>query len=113
MERERHRQLRLHVLEALADRLVTEGRTADGIEVGLRAVGCEPLRESAHRCVVRAHIAEGNLGEALRQAETYLRLLAEAGIPVSLSAQMETLLGPACAVARDRSRRPRAAAMAR
>lgn len=94
IERERHRQFRLHALETLADHLVTDGRPADAIEAGLYAVDVEPLRESAHRCVVRAHLAEGNVGEALRQARSYLRLMADAGIPGGLSPQMEALLWP-------------------
>ena len=109
-ERERHRQLCLHGLEALADRFLREGRIADAIEAGLCAVSSEPLRESAHRCVVRAHMAEGNLGEALRQAQSYLRLMRDAGIPGGLSLEMETLLGPACseAAASKRLHRTRA-----
>ena len=99
VERERHRQLRLHALEAIAERLVREGRFAAAIEAGLCAVDAEPLRESAHRCVVRAHIAEGNVGEALRQARVYARLLADAGIPGGLSGEMQALLGSPLAAA--------------
>jgi DNA-binding SARP family transcriptional activator len=94
VERERHRQFRLHALETIADGLVKEGRAAEAIEVGLCAVEGEPLRESAHRCVIRAHIAEGNVGEAVRQAQSYLRALSDAGIPEYISPEMETLLGP-------------------
>jgi DNA-binding SARP family transcriptional activator len=94
VERERHRQVRLHALEAIAERLLGEGRLAEAIEAGLCAVDSEPLRESAHRCVVRAHLAEGNIGEALRQAAEYLRFLGEAGIPERLSGDMEALLAP-------------------
>ena len=35
----------------------------------------EPLRESAHRAVIRAHLAEGNRAAALRQYAQLRRLL--------------------------------------
>ena len=49
--------------------------TADGIQVGLRAAAMEPLRESSHRLVIRCHLAEGNLVEAIRQYEWFAALL--------------------------------------
>lgn len=64
-ERESYRQLRLHALEALSSRLVTAGRFSDAVEAALMAVSAAPLRESAHRALIRAHAAEGNQGEAL------------------------------------------------
>jgi DNA-binding SARP family transcriptional activator len=77
VERERLRQLRLHALELLCDRLVDAGRFGEAVQAGLAAVGAEPLRESAQRSLIRAHLAEGNLGEAIRQYETFRRLLHE------------------------------------
>jgi DNA-binding SARP family transcriptional activator len=76
-ERERLRQLRLHALEAWSGALLDEGGTAQAIDVSLTAVASEPLRESAQRTLVRAHIAEGNVGEALRAYERFARLLWE------------------------------------
>ena len=35
----------------------------------------EPLRESAHRALIRVHLAEGNAGEALRQYDLYAGML--------------------------------------
>jgi DNA-binding SARP family transcriptional activator len=77
VERERFRQLRLHALEAICQRLTDRGRYALALEAGLAAVACEPLRESAQRQVIRAHLAEGNMAEALRQYRSYARLLAD------------------------------------
>jgi DNA-binding SARP family transcriptional activator len=77
VERERLRQLQLHALEAHCRRLTDLGRFAEAIELGLVAVASEPLRESAHRAVIDAHLAEGNNGEALRQYEVIERLLAD------------------------------------
>ena len=60
-------QIRLHALEALCERLTSTGCYALAIESGLAAVAAEPLRESAHRALIKAHLAEGNRSEALRQ----------------------------------------------
>jgi len=77
LERERLRQIRLHSLEALCVRLSTLGRHGLAIEAGLAAVRSEPLRESAHRAVIQAHLAEGNAGEALRQFDELAKVLWE------------------------------------
>jgi DNA-binding SARP family transcriptional activator len=69
-EREHFRQLRLHALEKLCGQLTDEGRFGPAVEAGLAAVSSEPLRESAHRALIRAHLKEGNRGEAIRQYET-------------------------------------------
>ena len=75
LERERIRQLRMHALEHVATRLTAAGRYGDALQVAYAAVGAEPLRESAHRTVVRVHLAEGNLVEALRAYEQFRILL--------------------------------------
>ncbi len=74
-ERERIRQLRLAGLERCGERLLAADRYAEAIQLGLRAVAMEPLRESTHRLLMRCHLAEGNLAEALRQYDHYARLL--------------------------------------
>ncbi len=74
-ERERFRQLRLHALEALSERLLAAGRTGEAVEIALAAVSGEPLRESAQRTLIKAHLVEGNPGEALRQYRSYRRLI--------------------------------------
>jgi DNA-binding SARP family transcriptional activator len=90
-ERERYRQLRLRALDALCDRLTEAGRLALAMEVGLASVAGEPLRESAHRAVIRIHLAEGNKAEAFRQYCLYRRLLHDK-LGLSPSAQMEELV---------------------
>lgn len=83
--RERLRQVSLHALEALTDRLTTQGRHAAAVESALAAVGLDPLRESAHRRLICAHLDEGNRSEALRQFDSYQRLLRrELGLTPSL-----------------------------
>jgi len=46
-ERERFRQLRLHALEALCERLTASRRYGEAIDAGLAAVCAESLRESS------------------------------------------------------------------
>jgi len=75
MSREQFRQMRLHALEDLCGRLSADERFAEAIETGLAAVAAEPLRESAHRALMRAHLSEGNVNEALRQYVFYRGLL--------------------------------------
>lgn len=75
LERERLRQMRVHALEAMTRSLADQGRFAEALEVGMAAVGVAPLRESAHREVIRIHLAEGNHAEALRQFEVCAQLL--------------------------------------
>lgn len=93
VEQESHRQLRLHALEALSARLRDAGRYSEALMAGLSAVRSEPLRETAHMCVISAHLAEGNPAEALRQYQGYRRLIAtELGLPPS--AAIRALVAP-------------------
>jgi DNA-binding SARP family transcriptional activator len=91
LERERLRQLRLHAMESLADRLARLGRYGEAVQAAHNAVQVEPLRETAHRTLVRIHLAEGNLVEAIRAYESFREVLA-AEMGVSPSARMEALL---------------------
>jgi DNA-binding SARP family transcriptional activator len=76
-EREQHRQLRLYALEALCERLTAAGRFGEAVDAGLAAVRAEPLRESGHQALIKAHLAAGNRWEAVRQYERCRRLLHE------------------------------------
>ncbi|MFF5075045.1 BTAD domain-containing putative transcriptional regulator [Micromonospora olivasterospora] len=75
MERERLRQLRLHMLEELADHHLAAGRHGEALEAALEAMAAEPLRETPHRLVVRIHLAEGNAFEAVHAFYVYRELL--------------------------------------
>ena len=97
-ERERYRQLRLHVLDQIGELLLRSHRYSEAVQVGLVAVASEPLRESAHRLLVRAHLCEGNLAEALRQYRGYADLLARE-LQVRPSAAMEELIAETLASA--------------
>jgi DNA-binding SARP family transcriptional activator len=75
MERERFRQVRLHALDRIGDQLLEQDRFCDALQVALSAIQAEPLRESAHRLLVRVHLREGNVAEAIRQYRSYAALL--------------------------------------
>lgn len=77
IERERFRQLRLHALESLCAAFLDAGAHGLAVEAGLACVAADPLRESAHRALIKVHIAEGNPAEAVRQYRLYQRLVAE------------------------------------
>ena len=87
-ERERARQQRIHALEALARRLIASERLPAAIDTALAAVASEPLRESAQRLLIEAHLGEGNVSEARRQFQAYRILLAESlGLEPSIDLQ--------------------------
>ena len=60
IEREHFRQLRLHALEALSERLLAARRFGEAIEAAVAAIRSEPLRESAHRALMRTLAVAGN-----------------------------------------------------
>ncbi|AQA22767.1 bacterial transcriptional activator domain protein [Rhodococcus sp. MTM3W5.2] len=74
-EQEHFRQMRLHALEALGVQLLRRDLHAHAVLAGLEAVACEPLRESAHRLLMCAHISEGNQYEAIKRYHIYATLL--------------------------------------
>jgi DNA-binding SARP family transcriptional activator len=91
IEREAFRQLRSHALEALAGRLTERARFAEAIEVCLYELKAEPLRETAHRALIAAHLGEGNVAEALKQYEVYRTLVGEQ-LGIEPSQEMEELV---------------------
>jgi len=84
VERERLRQLHLHALEAVAARLLSVGKIAEAVHASAAALSAEPLRESAARLLVSAHLAAGNTAAARRVYERYRSdLVRELGIQPS------------------------------
>jgi DNA-binding SARP family transcriptional activator len=83
-ERERLRQLRLHALDALAERLIAQARYAEALEAAIECARVEPLRETSNRLIIAIHLAEDNVFEAVRHYEFFRDLLrAELGIEPS------------------------------
>lgn len=74
-ESEEWRQLRLHGLDALAQRLTEAGQFGDATSAALAAVKAEPLRETAHAVLIRVYLAEGNRAEALAAYANYQEML--------------------------------------
>jgi DNA-binding SARP family transcriptional activator len=75
LERERLRQLRLHLLDETARSYLRAGEHGAALQAALEAVAAEPLRETPHRLVVQTHLAEGNAYEALHAFYVYRDLL--------------------------------------
>ena len=67
LTREQLRLLRLHALEHSAKRMCERGFYPQAIDMILRVVIDEPLRESAQSILITSHLREGNLAEACRQ----------------------------------------------
>jgi DNA-binding SARP family transcriptional activator len=61
------------------------------MEASLASISTEPYRESAHRLLVRVHLAEGNLSEALRAYDVYRRIVEE-DLGIRPSSDMEQLI---------------------
>lgn len=76
-EREDLARVHLEILGALVRRLLLDGDHRQAIEVARRAVAADPLREPAHRDLLRALAADGRRTEALRHFGELERLLAD------------------------------------
>lgn len=76
IERERLRQFRLGSLEEGARLALDQGQLTRAIQLGLAAISIDPLRESGHRLVIEAHLANGNMSDALRQYQCCTQMLA-------------------------------------
>ena len=93
LERERVHQLQLHALDTLAARLRRQGRYSEAVNAALTSITIDPLRESARRELIAAHVAEGNLAAAHGQFDDYatalwaeLRLRPSPGLATLLTA---------------------------
>lgn len=91
VEQERIHQLRLHVLEALAQELADRGAHAHALQMALTAVEIDPLRESARRAVINVHRAQGNTADAVREYERFSSLL-QKELGVTPTRQMTDLI---------------------
>ena len=82
--REQHRQMRLHALESLALAEMAQNRPLDAVDTAMAAVAAEPLRESAHMVLLRAHIAAGNRARCFQVYRDFsARLKREIGVEPS------------------------------
>ena len=90
-ERARWDQVRLHALETLAQQFLTAQNHLAALEAALAAVAIEPIRESAHRLVLKVHMAEGNSACAMKHYHRYRGLL-QRELGVKPSQQMVELI---------------------
>jgi DNA-binding SARP family transcriptional activator len=67
LTREQLRLLRLHALERAARRMCERRFHPQAIDVMLSVVDEEPLRESAQKILIEAHLCAGNVADACRQ----------------------------------------------
>ena len=74
-ERERTRQLHIHALESLGHTLLASGDALGAVDLSIRVVGMEPLRESAHVLLMSAYLACGNRADARRSHDRYRELM--------------------------------------
>ena len=75
LERERLRQLELHVLDFLVAERVERGHLGEAVDAALRAIRLEPLRESSHRDLIRIYVKAGNRTAALNHYHGFASLL--------------------------------------
>ena len=92
-ERARLQQVRLRMLELLAELLALRGENALAVAAAMTAIGIEPMRESAVRTLIRLHIADGNYHDAVEEAARFRRRLARE-LGVLPSSQFEALVAP-------------------
>jgi DNA-binding SARP family transcriptional activator len=78
IERERLRQLCLNALEQLSATWLSRGQVGLAVDAAYSAVAAEPLRETANRALVEAHLAAGNRREAADHYAQYRKLLHDA-----------------------------------
>lgn len=75
VEAEAWRLRRLHALEALSDDLRGEGSFGQASSAAQAAVDADPLRESPRAALIRVHLAEGNVSDAIREFARYREIL--------------------------------------
>jgi DNA-binding SARP family transcriptional activator len=105
VERERFRQIRLNALEELSSALTAAGRFADAVVTARAAVHTAPSRETARRALIEAHLAQGDIAEAVAEYDEYQELLrSSVGAPSAFG--LDDLLPPVPAWPVLRVRRP-------
>jgi SARP family transcriptional regulator, regulator of embCAB operon len=96
--RRRLMDVRLRALECLAEIWVAQGDPALAARDAVEAIGIDPYRETAHRLLIRAHIAAGDRAAAVHAFEACRETLRdELGIAPSpeTSALMASVVGTA------------------
>jgi DNA-binding SARP family transcriptional activator len=74
-ERDRLRARAVRVLDRLLAVRMATGATASAVDVTLRLLGIDPLREDVHRVLMRLHLHEGRRAAAIRQYRACVAIL--------------------------------------
>lgn len=82
-ERDQLRQVWLGAVEYAGELALDAGCPAVALRAALAVAVADPPRESAHRLIIRVHLAAGNVVAARRQAQLCRRTLAGYGLPPS------------------------------
>ncbi len=77
LQREHLHRLAIETLEDLAAAYEQRGAFAQGVQVARRAVAMDPLRESAHRALMRLLALAGERSAAIAQYDACCRILAD------------------------------------
>jgi DNA-binding SARP family transcriptional activator len=86
VERERRGQMHLRFADALVEAHLRGGNTLGALDVALRSIAIDPLREAAQALLARVYCAEGNLACAQQQLDRYRKQLAsETGLKSHLT----------------------------
>lgn len=75
--REALRSRLVQALERLVEAKIAAGEPRTAVVHAMRLAGLDPLSESAHRHLIRAHLAAGDAAAAERQVEACVRLMRE------------------------------------
>lgn len=78
VERERLAHWRAELFERLSNTSCQQGRYHDAVLYAVASISVEPLRESAHQALLRAHAAQGNEAEVDSHFEMLVDLLDDA-----------------------------------
>jgi DNA-binding SARP family transcriptional activator len=74
-QREQLREATLTLNTALLERLVSGGRTESAIQLALRILEIDPLRESVHRTLMQLYASQGRREAAVKQYHTCAEIL--------------------------------------
>ena len=106
VEREHFRNLSLQALESLCEHLTAQGRLRRALEVGLAAFGCDPLRETAHRLLIRTTSPTGTPSTRCASSGSDRSLAAHPARDRAVAADVRPRAGAAPRRVRPRSPRP-------
>lgn len=74
-ERERLREQYLELLLRLGELDLEAGRCGNAVDRAYRVLNCDPIREAAHRLLMKAHAQQGNRAAAMRDLERCAEIL--------------------------------------